>query len=483
MNYSYEDFLEVSKGGENTQEIAKFCEDAVLNYMSTDKYKDALDAEQYFLKHNVTIETYVKWLYTISGRKQKDIYSADNRMKTHFFRRKVKQHENYILGNGIRFTKDDTKDKLGKNIEHQIKKLFEYASICGESYGFWNVDHLEVFAYTRNENHAGFCPIYSEDTGEMMAGIRHRCKKVGNVTITFYMLYEPDGITQYKKNSNDKEFTILKPKYKYINNWISTKAEGVILGESTNYTDNKLPVIPFVVNDERMSEFEGMRESIDCYDLIKNGLANNIDDASEIYWIVKNAGGMNDVKLSQFLQRLKTVHAASVDSDDSGTGVEAKTIDVPFEARKYMLEQIRNDIYDDWMLLDRRSMSAAEKTTQELEMAYQPQDDYINDVEFCIYDFIDNLLDLVGIDDEATFSRNKVVNKKEITNMVLSSANYVSPECIIEHLPFLTLEEQAEEIEKLEAESIERFHDVTNEEEENEDAEEVAKENDEDDEN
>lgn len=465
---SYEELIKL---GENNQNVGEFCEYAVNTYMATAKYRMALDAEAYFDKHNLTIEAFVKWIYTITGRKERDVYSADHRMKTQHFYRKIVQHSNYLMGNGVTFKKAATKKRLGKNFDHMMKKLFQYAQLSGESYGYWNVDHLEVFSYVRNDKHAGFCPIYSEEDGSMCAGIRHRTSTIDNVTITFYDLFEPDGITQYKRTNKDSVFTIVKEKYKYINHVVSNAAEGVLDEFSMNYAGNKIPVIPLYLNDAHISELDGMRESIDTYDLMKNGLANNITDAQEIYWLVKNSGSLNDVKLAQFLQRLKTVHAAAVDSDDKGNGVEAKTVDVPFEARRTLLEMIRTDMYDDWMLLDRRSMSAAEKTTQELDMAYQPQDDYTNDAEFGVLEFIDQLLVLIGVEDEASLKRNKVVNVKEQTEMVMSTASLLPAEILIKKLPFLTIEEAEEAIRIRNEEDMSRFNDMSDQ-EEDEDTEE-----------
>ena len=43
---------------------------------------------------------------------------------------------------------------------------------------------------------------------------------------------------------------------------------------------------------------------MDAYDLIKSGFANTVQDCAEIYWIVENAGGMNDKDLQQLRDRL-----------------------------------------------------------------------------------------------------------------------------------------------------------------------------------
>lgn len=459
---TYEDLLAI---GENDTARAEFCLQAVNAFKETESYQNAVVADQYYRRHNVTIERFEKMLYTVTGRKVKDMYSPNHRIKTHFFRRMIIQQANYILGAGVQLNEASLKDRLGKNFDSQVIKAAKIAMVEGRSFGFWDNDHLEVFGYCCTDNHAGFCPLYSEEDAKLKAGIRFRYKVVGTKTNTFMTLYEADGITEYVKRAGKEVEMLSQRRYKTTTN--TNKAEGVLSSYESDY-DGVLPIVPLYASDTYESELVGIREAIDSYDLIKSGLANNIDDASEIYWLVSNAGGMDDVDLAQFLQRLKTVHAAAVDNQ-AGTGVQAQTIDIPTEARKTYLEMTRTDLYDDMMLIDRRNMSAAQKTTQELDMAYQPQDDKINDFEFFLMDFFDAIFELAGIDSEVTLRRNKVVNKQENTAMVLSAANYISPECVIRHLDFLTPEEQEEEIRYLAKENLDRFRENPEDKEDPED--------------
>lgn len=464
--FTYEELIAL---GENNEEVAKFCESAVNYEKCKPEYKLALDAVQYDHNHNVTVENFERWLYKLNGQRVKDVYSANHRLGTHFFHRKNVQQVNYLLGKGITFGKADTKKKLGKDFEQKFKQLVHWGKVEGQSFIFWNVNHAEVFGYVATDTHPGFVPIYSDDTMTVKAGIMHRTKTINDEVLTIYRLYEPNGITEYTKSNKKDEF-IIKPKKGYINRKVSTQAEGTIIDEWINYDNGLLPIVPFYPNDNHVSELDGYRESIDCYCLIKSGLANQIDDFSNVYWLVKNAGGMNDKDIVQMLQRLKTVHATVVDSEENGSGIEAKTLDVPYEARQKMLEILRTDLYDDMMLLDRRNMSAAQKTNQELEMAYQPQDDYTNDLEYACYSTMDGILFFVGIDDEARFTRNKIVNETEYMNMVNSAETHISTECYINHIPFLTPEEKEMEIKIFLSEQQNQFI-PPNKEDENEEEE------------
>ena len=73
--------------------------------------------------------------------------------------------------------------------------------------------------------------------------------------------------------------------------------------------------------------------------------------------------------------------------------------------------------------------------------------------------FVEKILELAGIEDEPSFVWNRVVNQAEQTNMILSAANYLTPNMIIKKLPFLTPEEADTVIKELDDESYQRFND------------------------
>ncbi len=454
---TYEDFKKEAES-KGDIERALFCRDAINEFKASDEYKNAADGEAYYNKHNITMEKYQKFLYTMTGKRVPDLVSANYKLKSTIFRRLVTQQVQYVLGNGVTFEDDKTKESLGDNFDFILQKAAKRAMAEGQAFGFWNLDHLEVFAYADTKWDAGFCPLNGEETGQLMAGIRFWIRHVNNKTITRATLYEEDGYTDYSI-TGDEEVTVVQPKRSYIIAETKTQAGDVEDVAGSNY--GVLPIIPLFVNDSRESELVGIRENIDCYDFIKSGLANEIDDTSGIYWTIKNAGGMDDVDLATFLQRMKTVRG-SITPDD--VQVEMNTVSIPVEARQTMLEILRADIYEDFQALDVKTLSAAAKTTQEIQAAYQSQDNKCADFEYYIIEFIKRVLAIAGIDDNPTFVWNRVVNQAEQTNMVLSAANYLTDDIIIKHLPFLTPEEALNVIAERDSESMDRFNDNTEEE-------------------
>lgn len=461
-------FQDLIKAGENGKGL--FCRQAIDEFMGSTDYLNAKAGQSYYEKHNLTIENFQKFIYTLSGRQIEDTFSVNYKLKTLFFRRLVLQQVQYVLGNGVTLQKNGNKEKLGADFDFKLQTAAKKSMACGVSFGFWNLDHLEVFGYADTAKEPGFCPLYDEDTAQLRAGIRFWFRQVGDILLFRATLYEEDGYTEFvQKNRSDVE--IMQPKRAYKITQIVTRAGGVEEEYSENYS--RLPIIPLYANDTHESELVGIRECVDCYDYIKSGLANDIDEATGFYWVLQNTAGMDDTDLARFVQRMKTVKAAVVESDQ-GSSVEAHTVDVPVEARKTMLELLRKDIYEDFQALDVNTLSAAAKTTQEIQAAYQAQDNKCADFEYYVTDFVQKILALAGINDNPTFVWNRVVNMAEQTNTVLTASNYLPDDIIIKHLPFLTPEEADQVIKENKAKELESFSE--DEEETEEDEEETEEE-------
>ena len=449
-------FNDLEKVGQDDIKRAEFCRLAVKQFILSPEYKEAADGEAYYAKHNLTIERFQKWLYTVTGRRVEDIFSANHKLKTTFFHRLVMQQVQYVLGNGITLQDDKNKELLGKDFDFKIQLAAKKAMAAGRSFLFWNKDHVEVFGFADTPLCPGFCPLYDEETAKLRAGIRYWFRTVDRMRIFRCTLYEADGYTSYIQVNNDTP-KIDTSKQGYVRTITKTEATGIEGIQYDNYSD--LPIIPLYVNDMMQTELFGIRENIDCYDLIKSGFMNNIDDSNEIYWTLQNTGGMDDIDLAQFVQRMRTVRAAVVDGDDNSK-IEAHTIDIPVEARQAALEILRKDIYEDFQALDVSTLSAAAKTTQEIQAAYQSQDNKCADIEYYVLDAIRRLFEIAGIKDEPSLKWNKIINQSEQVTMLLQASEYLTDDIIIKKMPFLTPEEADEVIKAREAEEYKSFNAV-----------------------
>lgn len=439
MSKYYQDLVEV---GEIEVDRMNFVFEAIRDYKSSEEYKTATIAEDYARQQNTTIVTYQKLLYTISGKAVPDNISANYKLCSNFFNRFITQLNQYLLGNGVSFSNDKTKDALGDKFDNAVQSAGKKSLMGGESFGFWNYDHVDVFGATE------FVPLYDEENGALKAGIRFW--QIDDSKPQRATLYELDGYTEYIwKRRQDKNTgtvstigEVLKEKTAYKLKYKESKADGEKIYEGENYKD--FPIVPLFANEFKQSELVGLRENIDCYDLIKSGFANDIDDASQIYWTITNAGGMDDMDLVKFVERMKTVKATTLDNNEQ---VQTHTMDVPYESREKMLDRLRSDMYDDFMALDTKIIAGGAVTATQIEAAYEPLNSKADEFEYQVTEFIQGILKLIGIDDTPTYTRSKIVNKTEEIQIVTQAAMYLTPEYCTEKI--LTIMGDADKIDEV----------------------------------
>ena len=405
----------------NQESVIEFVKRSIEKHKSSVEYKTAWVADQYNRHKNVTISQYQKLLYSVSGQAVPDNFSANFKLKSNYFNRFVTQQNQYLLGNGVSWDDEKTEVALGDSFDTKLQDAGEKALVQAVAFGFWNLDHVEIFQLLE------FVPLWDEETGGLRAGIRFwqlDADKPLRAT-----LYEIDGYTEiiWRKNKPDGE--ILVEKRPYILKTRETQADGIEVYAGENYA--AFPIVPFWGNKYHQSEFEGMRENIDAYDLIKSGFANDLDDVSQIYWIIENAGGMDDVDIAEFLQRIKTLHAANV---DDGQKVTPQTINVPVEARETLLDRLRSDMYDDFMGLDTKDIASGAVTATQIEAAYEPINAKTDRYEYCVIDFIQGILKLAGVEDNPTFTRSMIVNVSENISNVIQAAEYLPEDYVTEKL-------------------------------------------------
>ena len=420
MIITYQDLLASS---DSEKEKMNFIRNSIYQHKESDAYRLAKDAEQYAKHRNVTICNFQKLLYTVSGKAVPDNWSPNFKMASRFFHRFILQENQYLLGNGVSWNNSATEKKLGTDkypFDTQLQKAGKLALIMGESFGFFNLDHMDVFSLLE------FVPIYDEENGSLCAGIRFW--QIDNSKPLRATLYELDGFTEYIWESG-KEARILRDKIPYKLKTMTSEADGVEIYDAENYPS--FPIVPLWANTYRQSEFVGLREQIDCYDLIKSGFANTVDEASIVYWTLTNAGGMDDIDLAQFVQKLKTVHAATLEDQ---TQAQSHAIDAPVEGRKELLDRLETDLYKDAMALDTDKIAGGAVTATQIMAAYEPLNSKTDDYEYCINQFIKGILAIAGIEDEPSFTRSTIVNKNEEIQVVLQSAQYLDSEYVTEKI-------------------------------------------------
>ncbi len=420
---TYQDYLKIS---ERDQKRAEFVRSVINEHRNSQAYKTAVIGNDYDTQRNTTIMQYQKVLYDMAGRAYVDQFSANYKIPSNFFHRFVAQETQTLLGNGVTW-QGNAGERLGKDFDTKLVTLAHAALVEGCSFGFFNLDHVDVFRLTE------FAPLYDEETGALRAGVRFwQIDSTKPLRATFY---QENGYTDYlwdNKNTPPAPWTkiddgvYMTTPSAYMVTVAQSEAGGTEILDMMNYPS--FPIVPLWGNQAHLSEIVGIRPGIDAYDLIKSGFANDLDNA-QVYWLLHNTGGMDDADLAQFLDRLRTVHAATVD-DDAGTGVDVHTVEIPSAARETLLDRIRADLYEDYMALDTKRIAGGAVTATQIRASYEAFDSKVTGLEYCVIAFIQELLKLAGIEDTPTFTRSRIINTMEEVQAVTIAAQYLSPDYV-----------------------------------------------------
>lgn len=425
---TYQDWSLVADKDE--KERMAFIYSAINEFKSTDEYDIAVDAEEYYKGLNPTIMRYEKFIFNALGQAVKDDISPNHKIVSKIFKRLIIQQDLVLLGNGVTWDKEDTIKKLGKNFDRQLYKAARASLVERASYGFFNVDHVDIFEYRE------FCALLDEEDGSIKAGIRFWQLEDGKPLRA--TMYELDGYTEYiwrtrvitedgvKKTEVFGEVLRDKRAYKITVEKSNSDDVADIVKEE-NY--DSFPIVPLYANEDHQSEIIGQRGKIDAFDLISSGYVN-AEDANFIYWTISNAGGMDDRDMLKVLDKLRKINMAQVEDDAQLT---PHTIDAPFLGREAILERLEKQIYRDSMALNTYDIAAGAVTATQIEASYEPLNQKLDLFEMQILDFLDEICKLAGITDEnPTFTRSKIVNKSEEIGMVLQSAQYLGQEYVTE---------------------------------------------------
>lgn len=414
---TYQDWLKVAEGSEN--ERMAFIKALITDHKGSDIYKQAADAENYFKGQNTTIKKYEKILFNAKGQAVPDYFSANHKLATRFFYRDVIQANSTLLGNGITWQKGAGSAALGDDFDRKIIKIGRNAQVGGVSFGFYNNKKVEVYSVLE------FAPLYDEEDGALKAGCRFW--QIDSNKPLRATMYELDGFTEYQWDKDNVNGTVKAPKKAYLTDYETSEAFGDEIYGFRNYPS--FPIVPCWANENKQSELLPLKCTIDCYDLINSGYANDLSDAELIYWTITNAGGMDDVDLVKFLDKMRKLHAAQTDADQV---IQPTTVDVPFAGREAILDRLERQLYRDAMALDTYSIAGGAVTATQIQAAYEPLNEKLDGYEAEISDFIARLLVVAGVDDEPTYTRSVIVNKGEEVNIVLASANFTDEEYVTE---------------------------------------------------
>jgi uncharacterized protein with NAD-binding domain and iron-sulfur cluster len=165
---------------------------------------------------------------------------------------------------------------------------------------------------------------------------------------------------------------------------------------------------------------------------------------------------MTDEDLVKFVDQMKKLHAAV--TEDNGSKVDAHSVEAPSQAREVILTRLKDDMYEDFGAFDLRSIVSGATVTAQIKAAQMPLDMQATELEYNTIRFIQGILSLAGIEDNPTFTRDRLTNTAEEVNTVMSAATTLDEEYVTTKiLNLLGDGDQAEEIlERKDADELDR---------------------------
>ena len=418
---------------------------AIDRYKASRDFRGALEAGDYFRGCNSAVarKTILRArkieTRDNSGRKRIRTGTEDvvgNRIGSGFLFRFITQQNQFLLANGCILRDSETKARLGADFDHQLAALGERALIHGVSWGFWNVDHLEVLEAAR-DSRSGFFALMDEMTDEAMLGIQFW--QITPDKPMYIRLFEMDGVTVFKV---EKSLLIpMMPKRPYI---VTMRSDA--LGDEVLSTGNyqRLPIIPLYANTERHSELTpAIKAKIDAYDNILSDFADNLDRANDVYWVLNNFGGTTD-DIAQMLEEIQRIKAVANLSDGTGSSstAEPHTIEVPYAARQTALDILERALYQDYMALNIDALTGGSLTNVAIRAATANLNLKADRYEWQVFRFVQQLLSLLGVTtEEIRFQRQCIANESEMVADIAAMRPDIDRRTALKLNPYIQPEE------------------------------------------
>ena len=199
--------------------------------------------------------------------------------------------------------------------------------------------------------------------------------QVGDTESTYYFVKTPDGeiLPDDEAEVNPRPHVVWKGD------------DGRTFGEGLGF----IPFFRLENNRKSQSNLKVIKPIIDDYDLVNCGLSNNIQDYDNPIYAVTGFQGDN---LEELMTKLKAKRMIGLDADG---GIEIKTVDIPYEARKVKLDLDEKNIYHFGMGLNSNMVGDGNVTNVVIKSRYALLDMKCNKLEVRLKKFLRTILDVV----------------------------------------------------------------------------------------
>lgn len=442
--YTYQDWLDTPEW-----ERPELLEKIIQAYKASPDFRGALEARAYFRGENPTVMGKVILEKSVGkvesrdeeGRKITKMINLDKpvvgaRIPAGFLFRLVTQQNQFLLANGVTLADEAQKKRLGLGFDKAMEQIGEHALLAGVSWGFWNVDYLEIIEAARDAL-SGFVALLDEETSAPMVGVQFW--QINADRDMRVRLFELDGLTMYRMRKDGLEITQPKRAYSVT---VTRDAAGEMVTGMSNYS--ALPVVPLYANAEHRSELTpSIKAKIDAYDRISSDFVDNLDKANDVFWVLNNFGGTL-TELQEMIAMIRSTGIIANQSDGVGGNSTAQphAFEVPYQARQIALQLLEKELYKDYMAVNMDEITGGSLTNVAIRTATANLNLKADRYEWQVFRFVQQVLALLGIKTEQiTFKRQTIANETEITQNLVSLSEFIDDETLLTHCPYFTQEE------------------------------------------
>ena len=374
-------------------EIRRLIEDDMF---STKKRLAKVGKRYYDGNHD--IKNYKLYYYNADGQLIEDRSRSNIKISHPFFTEIVDQAVQYMLSGKNAHVRSDNPelqkqlDLYFNNNESFMSELYELLTNCmvsGQSYmcsyvgedgllKFDCVDSARVIEVRANDTDAHCEHMIYWYIERIEKGKEIKRIWVWDKDYVYY--YVQDGNGKIEKDTSMKVNPKPHQTYRYDN-------DGKLYYKETGY----LPFFRLDNNREQVSSLHTIKSLIDDFDLMSCGLSNNLQDASEYLVVVKGYAGEN---LDELQRNIKVKKLVGIDGDENG-GIDFKTVDIPYQARKAKMEEDEKNIYRFGFAFNSAQVGDGNITNIVIKSRYALLDMKCNKLEIRLTEFMRKIVGIV----------------------------------------------------------------------------------------
>ena len=358
---------------------------------------------------------YRMFYYNDKGELVEDTYRSNAKIPHPFFTELVDQATQLIMSDKEGFVKTDDPelqselDKYfngNKRFKVELSETIDGIQIKGCDY---------IHAYKGKDDR--LCFENADSLGVVEVEGRFTDDGKDQIIWKYVDRIDKEGKVQFKVLVIDDEYTYF---YKQENNGAILSDDAVELNPRPHAVYEKggklytkpfgfLPFFRLDYNKKKISHLRAVKPLIDDYDIMASSLTNNLIDFDTPLHVVKGFEGDN---LDELQKNIKTKKLIGV-PDEGNAGVDVKTVDIPYQARKEKLDIDEKGIYKFGMGLNMAGLKDTAATTNiAIKAAYSLLEmrcsKIIDRLELLLMDLVEVVIDEINAQNGTGYTSEQV---------------------------------------------------------------------------